>query len=238
MKQRLSYILLIAVLFASCEEDTVRRADYLIQGIDVSHYQSRVDWATIATQDIHFAFVKATEGGTHDDSLFCSNWEGIKNVGLRRGAYHFFRPRTPADVQAANFINWVEIEYGDLPPVVDVEVLDGVSNAELIENLKALLLLFELHYGIKPILYSNVKFYNRHLAGQFTEYPLWIARYNDRSPTLACGSPWQFWQYGDRGLLDGIDGYVDFNVFFGNWASFEELCLQPESAVLSTELSR
>ena len=233
MKQRLSILVLTAVLAVSCEQDTVRRVDYAIQGIDVSHYQSRINWSTVAEQGMHFAFVKATEGATHSDSLFCENWDAIREAGLRRGAYHFFRPRTPADEQAANFINWVEMEQGDLPPVIDVEVIDGVSNEHLVANLQTCLFLIELHFGIKPIIYSNVKFYNRHLAGKFSDYPLWIARYNDRSPTLACGSNWHFWQYGNRGLLEGVDGYVDFNVFSGDWEDLNRISMQPESAVLS-----
>jgi len=76
-------------------------------------------------------------------------------------------------------------------------------------------------------------FYNRHLAGYFSEYPLWIARYHRREPSLACGTDWVFWQYGHRGRLEGIAGPVDFNVFHGSLEQLEALCL-PVSGALSS----
>ena len=131
-------------------------------------------------------------------------------------------------------MDWVELSYGDLPPVLDVEVLDGVSKPTLIAGIKSWLFTVELHYGIKPILYTNLKFYNKYLAGHFEGYPLWIARYNTRQPILACGSEWQFWQYGNRGQLDGIEGDVDFNVFHASLDALDSLCLKPKP-ILSLE---
>jgi len=222
MHLRLLPILLIACC-CSCSQDTERRDDYAIQGIDVSRYQSVVDWDKIAAQEVHFAFIKATEGATHTDSLFERNWKQIRAAGIRRGAYHFFRPRTPAVDQANHFVAAVRLENGDLPPVLDIEVLDGINPRTLVPALKTWLVLIRRHYGVLPILYTNLHFYNKHLAGQFADYPLWIARYGDELPVLACGRSWQFWQYGSRGTLEGIDGYVDFNVFAGDWDLFNQL---------------
>lgn len=234
MYKRLIHIPLLCALLIACERETVRRVDFAVEGIDVSHYQSHIDWPTVADQGMQFAFVKATEGATHVDSLFCRNWDEMRQAGLVRGAYHFYRPRTPAELQAIQFIHRVELAPGDLPPVLDVEVLDGVSNDLLLDGLRTWLFLAELHYGVKPILYTNLKFYNRHLAGHFTDYPLWIARYNEREPVLACGSAWDFWQYGNRGTLPGIDGYVDFNVFSGDSLALLDLTI-PTQAALSEE---
>jgi lysozyme len=74
------------------------------------------------------------------------------------------------------------------------------------------------------------------LAGHFDEYPLWIARYNTREPTLACGRDWQFWQYGSRGKIEGISGNVDFNVFHGSLEQLDSLCYY-ELPVLSNALN-
>ena len=200
---------------------------YEVHGIDVSHYQSAINWDTVAAQSIEFAFVKATEGLTHNDSLYCFNWDEMKRVGLKRGAYHFFRPRVSGEEQARNFCNWVEIATGDLPPVLDVEVLDDVSKDVLITGIQEWLDQVEIHFSIKPILYTNLKFYNKYLAGKFDDYPIWIARYNTKEPRLACGRDWQFWQYGNQGRIKGINGEVDFNVFQGDLDDLKSLCVTP-----------
>ncbi|MCB0637493.1 MAG: glycoside hydrolase family 25 protein [Lewinella sp.] len=232
MLKRLFTIPVLYLLLVGCEQDTVRRLDFAVEGIDVSHHQARIDWQQVAEQELDFAFVKATEGATHTDSLFCDNWEAIRSVGMIRGAYHFFRPQTSAMAQAFQFMHWVDLQPGDLPPVLDIEVLDGVPHPHLLDGLRTWLWLTELHYGVKPILYTNLKFYNRYLAGHFNEYPLWIARYSGREPILANGSAWRFWQYGNRGTLPGVDGYVDFNVFSGDSVALQELTI-PSQAILS-----
>ncbi len=218
----------------SCEYKTLRLKDYAVHGIDISHHQSVIDWNTVSQQELHFGFVKATEGATLNDSLYCHNWSEMKRIGIKRGAYHFFRPRTNARRQFDNFVNWVQLEAGDLPPVLDVEVLDGVSKIQLLTGMRTWLYLVELKYNVRPIIYTNLKFYNKYLAGQFNDYPLWIARYNYRQPVLACGRDWDFWQYGNHGVIKGIEGYVDFNVFNGSLQQLERLCLSP-SPVLSSQ---
>ena len=232
MKYLLSISLLIFGLYA-CQQKTTRLDQYELHGIDVSHYQSYINWKTIADQEITFAFVKASEGMSMHDPLFCHNWDELQNHGLKRGAYHFFRPLVPARLQALNFSFWVELETGDLPPVLDVEVMDGVSKEQLVEGVRTWLEIIEVKYNVTPILYTNLKFYNKILAGQFDEYPIWIARYNDREPILACGRDWQFWQYGNRGELDGINGYVDFNVFKGSRQELEKLCKKGQPVLSS-----
>jgi lysozyme len=157
----------------------------------------------------------------------------MQRVGIKRGAYHFFRPALSAYNQAGNFTAWVEMESGDLPPVLDVEVLDGVSKIELINKVRTWLFLVEIKCNIKPIIYTNQKFYNKHLAGYFSDYPIWIARYSSwRKPHLKARRDWTFWQYGDKGQLNGIKGPVDFNVFRGNIFELYELSLA-EHMVLS-----
>lgn len=226
MRYLLSFLALAAAVL-SCTHQTIRMDGFEVHGIDVSHHQSRINWDSVAAERVHFAFVKASEGVSLNDSLYCFNWAEMKRVGIRRGAYHFFRPTLPAEKQAENFASLVEMAYGDLPPVLDVEVLDGASKVQLITGIRTWLYLTEIRYGAKPILYTNLKFYNRYLAGHFDEYPLWIARYNTRQPRLACGRDWQFWQYGNRGELNGISGHVDFNVFNGSLPELDALCMAP-----------
>lgn len=224
-------LIALLIVLVSCQGDTERRFDYAIQGIDVSRYQLNINWEKVAQQGIHFAFVKATEGATHLDTLFDKNWKAINAAGIRRGAYHFFRPNTDPLLQAQHFIDHVDLAAGDLPPVLDIEVLDNNHPTLIIASLKIWLDTIYQHYGVRPVLYTNLKYYNKHLAGHFDDYPLWIARYSKEEPVLACGRDWQFWQYGNRGNLLGVDGYVDFNVFYGDWMDLDQLSFGQDTAL-------
>ncbi|HFA50577.1 MAG TPA: glycoside hydrolase family 25 protein [Bacteroidetes bacterium] len=219
-------ILLCSVLFVACNEQTVRKQGYDVHGIDISHHQKEIDWEKVVAQGIQFAFIKATEGESYKDSFFCENWSEMKAVGIKRGAYHFFRPTVSAAKQAKNFIETAELENGDFAPVLDVEVMDGVAPETLVDNVKAWLQIVENHFKVRPIIYSNQKFFNQYLAEHINGYPLWVARYTSwRKPRLRNGEDWQFWQYGNRGKLEGIKGLVDFNVFRGSKEDMEAYTL-------------
>lgn len=224
--------LLFLFLFISCHLETKRLEHFQVHGIDVSHYQSKINWDEIANQDVAFSFVKATEGKELEDSTFIYNWSELKRVGMKRGAYHFFRPTISPQAQAQNFTSMVHLESGDLPPVLDIEVIDGVSSKLMISRMKIWLEIIENHYKIRPIIYTNLNFYNKYIANNFKGYPIWIARYNYEAPALKCGTDWDFWQYGNRGQLVGIEGDVDFNVFRGSYEELTELTI-PEGTALS-----
>jgi lysozyme len=187
-----------------------------VTGIDVSRYQAQINWTKVADTGLDFAFVKATEGGDHQDELFSTNWNALELSGIRRGAYHFYRPAVNPKLQAENFFTTVgHLTAGDLPPVLDVETRGKTPSSEFVDDIKTWLLLAEARYGAKPILYTGQNFYNRFLAGHFPDYPVWIARYKKETPSLADGRAFQFWQFSDKGKLPGIDGHVDVNVFTG-----------------------
>ena len=82
-----NYIAPITRLF---DDKTERLTDYEIEGVDISKYQRAIGWDVVSKQGIDFAFVKATEGANLTDSHFGQNWTTIKQVGMKRGAYHFF----------------------------------------------------------------------------------------------------------------------------------------------------
>jgi lysozyme len=220
-------LLLYGLACLSCRDEfTERRMDFVVHGVDVSHYQSVIDWSKLPGQDIHFAFIKATEGQSLVDSMYRHNWAKAREAGIHRGAYHFFRPRAPVLNQVLNFVREVTLEAGDLPPVLDVETLDGVSPDSLVTLVRAWLHLVEAHYQVRPVLYSNQGFYNRYLSGHFDDHRLWIARYSRDLPKINSARTWHFWQYGDRAQIDGIPALVDLNVYAGDRDSFASLLIQ------------
>ena len=212
---------IVVLMLTGCRNETSRLGQFAVHGIDVSHYQRRIAWDKVVSQGIDFVFIKATEGASYNDSIFLDNWSEAKRVGLKRGAYHFFRPTISARQQAMNFMRHVPMETGDLPPVLDVEVTDGVVSDRLLDSVQLWLDLVKQELKVQPMLYTNLDFYKRHLADHFRDIPLWVARYNHKEPYLA-GKDWHFWQYGNRGRLEGIEGFVDFNVFKGSMADLEE----------------
>ena len=202
-----------------------------LYGVDVSHYQKHIEWDTVVAKgQLDFAFVKATEGHDYSDSLFCRNWEALERVGVRRGAYHFFRAYGCGEEQALHFLRTVEMRPGDLAPVLDIERTDGIDPEIMRQEAAIWLQIVEQHLQVRPIVYSNQNFYERHLAGHFDAYPLWVARYSDEEPCLDSGKLWSIWQYSNKGCIEGISQLVDVNVFPGTPAMLEQLCWRPQAA--------
>jgi len=231
MKYLLIFVTLLTISFYSCNQVTERMPDYSVHGVDVSHYQAQINWFEVAAEGIDFGFVKATEGETISDAHFCQNWIEMKNAGIIRGAYHFFRPNTSAISQAKHFIEKVDLQFGDLPPVLDVEVLDNVNKDVMVARLNIWLDMVEEAFDVQPIIYTNMKFYNQYLADDFANYTLWIARYNDKkTPDLFENKNWDFWQYGNKGKIAGINGPVDLNVFHGSITDLLSITISPFSS--------
>ena len=201
--------------------------NYTIHGIDVSRYQYSIDWQAVKEmQDkqvkIGFAFIKATEGLGRVDATFRQNWYHAKRAMVPRGAYHFFISSKSGKAQAENFIATVSLAKGDLPPVLDIESTNGASAAEIQERVKDWLQMVEQYYKVKPIIYTNIDFYENFLDGQFDAYPLWIAHYLVKDKPRI-NRKWSFWQHNESGRVNGINAYVDFNVFNGDSTAFRKL---------------
>lgn len=194
--------------------------NYKVHGIDVSHHQGEIDWEAVKATDkqeypIRFVFMKATEGGNHKDRLFVDNFRQAREVGLVRGAYHFYNPNTDPIRQADFFISQVKLETGDLAPVLDIERKPR-NKAQLQADLVKFLNRLEQHYGVKPIIYTSYKYRLHYLdTPELSSYPLWIAHYY--VDALSYDGPWQFWQHTDYGTVPGIEENVDLNVFNGSW---------------------
>lgn len=205
-------------------------ANYEIHGIDVSKHQSFIHWPAVKQMkvkdvQIGFSFMKATEGVMNVDKQFKRNWKKAGEIGLPRGAYHFFLPTKSGKAQAKNFISTVDLQAGDLPPVLDIEQLYGVKPAKMRREIKEWLDIVEDHYGVKPIIYTYVTFYSNFLGAEFDGYPLWVAHYQERDrPRIT--RPWIFWQHNERGRVNGITSKVDFNVFNGDSSDFRDLLVK------------
>lgn len=203
---------------------------YEIRGIDISHYQGKINWeklsnAQIEHNPIRFVVIKATEGSTQIDDCFQDNFKNARDYGFIRGAYHFWSNKSSARDQARFFLKKVHLKDGDLPPVLDVENKpEDMSVEDFQREILTWMHIVEDKYHVKPILYTYYKFKNQYLnTPVFDDYPYWIAHYY--VDEIEYEGDWKFWQHTDAGRLPGIKGTVDFNLYNGSFYDLKKLCI-------------
>lgn len=191
-------------------------------GIDVSHHQGLIDWdkvksAYVKSKPLSFVFIRATYGRWKNDKYFTYNWKATQQVGLLRGAYHYYLPSQSALAQADKFLSRVcdlDGNYlGDLPPVLDIEELPVEKDRDdFHKDIQIWLDRVENKTGMRPIIYAGSKFYKVHLFPKFKSYPFWVAHYQISSPSVPSGQTYDLWQFTDKARIDGICSSVDLNI--------------------------
>lgn len=211
--------------------DAIYPDGYEIRGIDISHYQGKIDWdklenAMIERSPIRFIVMKATEGSSRIDPSFKDNFGQAREYGYIRGAYHFWSNKSSARSQAYFFLNNVPLESGDLPPVLDIEHKPTNKNLEEFQrDILTWLHIVEDKYHVKPIIYTYYKFKINYLSSAvFDDYPYWIAHYY--VDKIEYKGEWKFWQHTDAGKLPGIKGYVDFDIYNGSFYDLKKLTIE------------
>jgi len=200
---------------------------YPVHGIDVSRWQSVIDWPSVRAGGIAFAFIKATEGADHVDPMFLENWQGAARAGLPRGAYHFYYFCRTAEEQARWFIQNVPRDPGALPPVLDLEwnhksrtCTHRPDPATVRAEASRFLDILTAHYGQRPVVYTTVDFYRETGIGALPRTEFWLRSVAGHPSKVYPGQQWTFWQYTGTGHVPGIRGPVDINVFAGSVADW------------------
>ena len=200
-------------------------AAFPVRGIDVSHHQGRIDWGAVRGAGTRFAFIKASEGVDRVDSEFRRNWAGAQAAGVTRGAYHFFTFCSPGAAQADHFATTVGGDFGELPPVADVELVGNCKSFTSVEQVRAELRAFlaavERMAGRRPLVYYTRESFARVLAGSLEDYAA-FPRNVFLEPSDA-GARWSFWQFADNGRVPGVRGRVDLDLFRGSVAELDAL---------------
>ena len=193
------------------------------EGLDVSNWQGDIDYAQVKAAGIEVVYIKASEGTTYKDPYFERNYANAKANGLKVGFYHFV---TATNVQAARnqaqfFASVISGKTPDCKLAMDFEQFrGGISVNEINEISKVFLETVQQLTGKEILIYSNLndaqRVFSRELANQ---YPLWVAYWGSESGLLNSASNWQNWegwQYTSRGIVAGVNGYVDRNRFTDN----------------------
>jgi lysozyme len=193
-------------------------------GLDMASVDRNVvDWREVRASGRTFAFIRATNGTAVDPS-FATFWPEIRAARLVRGAYHALRYDQPAGVQAEMFLDTVRLEPGDLPPMLDLEVID-IPPPPVADAAKRWLAIVEHELSrrhgmaLKPFIYTSARVWR--LLGNpcgFEAHPLWVVdrtRFDaPRIPATWGDDQWTIQQYaGDARGLPGISRHADLDRF-------------------------
>lgn len=215
-----------------------------VVGMDVSGYQTGINWTTVANNGGKFVYVKATEGTTYKSSQFASQYNGAYNVGMTRGAYHFATPNTSSGAaQATYFVNNGGSWTGDgrtLPPLLDIEygynaTCWGLSQSAMVSWIASFSSTVLSLTGTRPAIYTTTDWWKTCTGNStaFSSNPLMLARYTTASTpgTLpASWKTWSIWQWADAGTFPG-----DQDVFNGTAAGLKVMALGATSSAIPTQ---
>ncbi len=192
-------------------------------GIDVAAYQHVIDWPTVKKlSGLSFCIARATRG-VHPDGSFAHNWDGMKQEGMVRGAYHLFQPDQDPVQQADLYLSRIggALGPGDLPPCLDVETEGGVPAADLPGLVQKWVDRVKSATGLGPIIYTFPSFWGR-IGGpkDFSLNSLWISHTGVLAPRIPhAWEDYMFWQYGFPGQPKTVPGIpvrvVDHDMFHG-----------------------
>lgn len=202
-----------------------------LKGIDISNHQRGLDLSKI---DCDFVIIKATEGKSYVDKSCDGFFQQALSLGKKLGVYHFANNSDNTAQQEADwFIQNTRGYIGKAIPVLDWEdnVTDNVPWA--LEWLQRV----EEAYGCKPLIYMSESVVNRHDWSPVANanYGIWVAKYRDNlpdynydmsnagnMPSIKYWSTMALWQWTSTGRLNGWNGNLDCNVFYGDAAAWDK----------------
>jgi len=171
---------------------------------------------------VQFAFIRVSHGLLTYDAQYTRNWAEARRVGVLRGTYQFFQPDQDPIAQADLLLtNMGTLAADDLPPVIDVEAMGGLTGPEVAASVQLWLDHVETATGRTPIIYSGYYFWRDQVGDPpgFARYPLWIPRYGPVCPLIPDSWPrWDFFQTSSTGSIAGISGNVDTDLWNGTLA--------------------
>ncbi|WP_373219801.1 GH25 family lysozyme [Blautia obeum] len=200
-----------------------------IKGIDVSAWQGKIDWKTVADYGMGFAILRITEAGNVVDSQFENNLAGCNKYNIPVGVYKYSYAMTIAEIQreARKVVSTLNGRRIQFPVFLDLEYNDQRSlGSESIHKMAEAFREIVEAAGYKFAIYCNVDWYENVICSHLKKYDFWIARYpsNDDGwlqerlrPDFGVG-----WQYSSKAKIPGISGTVDRNVFYKDYSEETE----------------
>ncbi|MEN2739378.1 GH25 family lysozyme [Microbacterium sp. X-17] len=208
-----------------------------LPGLDVSGWQTGINWSQVAANGAKFVYIKATESTDYVSSQFASQYSGSYAAGLTRGAYHFATPDTSSGATQANYFvdnggGWSQ-DGRTLPPLLDIEynpygaTCYGLSAQAMVNWIADFSNTVFKRTSRYPAIYSTTGWWTQCTGNSaaFGINPLFIARYpnsiSDGPGTLPAGwGAYTMWQWADSGIFPG-----DQDVFNGSAAALQQLAI-------------
>lgn len=193
------------------------------KGIDVSYAQGAVDWAAVKSSGVEFAMIRASRGAVGDkpiakDTTFDYNITQATANGIKVGVYHYLYATTVAEAkkEAKFFIKTISPYNITYPVVLDVEeqYQAELGKKKITSVVKAFLDEVSAA-GYYTMLYANKTWLTEYLdTSKLSEHDIWLAQWNE-VPTY--NGDFGMWQYSCKGIVSGIDGYVDLNISYKDY---------------------
>ena len=200
------------------------------KGLDIAKWNKITDYKTVKNTDVEFAIVKIINAQNKPDDRFYEHVAGCNSVGLPIIAGYTYSYSNTVD--KAKKASDAFIEVG-APKGIDTMVLDleDKSMMGLGSNIIPIINIYRdtaRAANMDFLIYTGAQFYNpclkpytREIAG----IPIWWARYpfaKEYTPTdaapdskyLPTGINPIGWQYTSQGVIPGVSGYVDLNVWY------------------------
>lgn len=203
------------------------RAHGVRRGIDVSHWQGRINWRRVRNGGVSFAIAKATDGTRVVDGTYHRNSRMARRAGIAFTAYHFARPAggvANARAQADFFVKHAKLQPSDLVPALDLEKTGSLGPVALQRWVLAFLMRVDQRLGVKPMVYTSPGFWTGNMANTRSIVKagfrvLWVAHWGTARPSVPAkrwnGSGWTIWQWTKCGRVRGIRGCVDRDAMSG-----------------------
>lgn len=208
-----------------------------VMGVDISHWNSSVDFVAMKAAGFEFVIIKATEGNYYLDPEFQVRWQQALSAGLIVGPYHFFRSNVDGVAQAEYHLNAVHplmeaTKNKMIPSANDVETADGVSVSLRQTRVLAWNNRVAQEFIRDPLCYSSPYLWSTLCNNMPMDATSWVAHWTSAAlPTWMTGLTTEdrkFWQIGVYPTyswvpaVPGVSGSVDVNKFFGTLADLQE----------------
>lgn len=201
-----------------------------VLGVDLSHWNTSVDFVALKAAGFEFAILKATEQVSYVDPTFAPRWRQALDAGMIVGTYHFFRSNYSGINQADHHLNTIapllDATKGKIiPPDNDVETEDGVTVAVRKPRILDWHNLTKAALNLKPLAYSSQYMWQVLTGNMALDCTGWAAHWTSAATYLwpygwpVAGRKFvQFGVYPKHSwvpVVPGCTGEVDVNKFLG-----------------------
>lgn len=190
------------------------------RGIDVSKWQSDINWSKVKNSGINFVMIRSSFGGTdgQKDARFNSNYNKAKEVGLNVGAYHYAYATSveEAKKEAQYCMSVLKGKKFEYPIAYDLEDarIEKLGKAKISAIAKAFCETMEKN-GYYVMIYSSLYWFNNYFTNDiFKKYDIWLAQWSAK-PTFQ--KTYGIWQKSSKGRVDGIITNVDIDESYKNY---------------------